>query len=298
MLYNGIIQREAQSQMISHLSEIIPIPPKSIKLEICSACNFSCNMCYNKYAHLHTYITDKDFNIAKKNILNVNPKQIGVLFGGESTMHPKLPYYISQLKTSDNYVFLTTNGLNVSGNYMNQLMTSGLNSLKWSVNYWSLDEFVNQTNQSEQSYYKILDNIRQTFMFRENHKLNVRLYASVVVDDINSHSYTEQFLDMYVKPYVDEIVFNQKTNQGGLLDHEACSNVMNNQIPCPRLFNNMYIRSNLDVVQCCNGFTDDFKIGNLHITSLSNLWNCEKMQFLRKCHISNNVADIICNKHN
>ena len=100
-------------------------------------------------------------------------------------------------------------------------------------------------------------------------------------------------MNLSVKPYVDEIVYNDLTNHGGLEDGNCCSNIPE-QIPCPRIFNNIYIRSNLDLVLCCNGFTDEFKIGNLHDMSLYDAWNCDKMRELRKRHIENRLDGTIC----
>lgn len=293
----GICDRERESQIISNISSICPFPPKAIKLEVSSLCNFKCRICYNRKQTGCGMLSEQDFEIALKEIIKTGTKQVGVLFLGESTLNPLLPYFIRRLKESlIDYVFLTTNGLLVKDDMMKALLLSGLDSLKWSVNYNSVDDFVVQTGSEKQNFQVILDNIKNGFNLRNSLESSCKLYASVVVKDINDiDPRTKTFIDHSVRPYVDEIVYNEQTNHGGLDDGRCCSNVKDS-IPCPRLFNNIYIRSNLDVVLCCNGFTDEFKIGNIRDISLYDIWNSKKMQELRTRHICHDVSDTICTK--
>jgi MoaA/NifB/PqqE/SkfB family radical SAM enzyme len=43
----GINERERLSQVIDDLSEVCKFPPKAIKLEVSSECNFNCRICYS-----------------------------------------------------------------------------------------------------------------------------------------------------------------------------------------------------------------------------------------------------------
>lgn len=287
-LLDGIKKREARSQEIDDYSIIQNSPPKAVKIEVSSLCNFRCQMCYNRYADLHGMLLPNDFDIILANIVEFNIKQVGVLFLGESTLNPLLSNYICKLKTAGiEYVFLTTNGYYVKEGLLVSLINAGLDSLKWSVNYFSPKSFSLETQQQESQFFQIVENIKRAKKYRDSQNATTRLYMSCVVDDVK-HVLNEQaaFINS-ITPYVDEVVLNDKTNHGGLVgDVNRCS-CYDVGHPCPRLFNNMYIRSNLDVVCCCNGFTDDFKIGSLKSSSLQDLWNCQQMQDLRKSHLYN-----------
>ena len=296
---NGINAREEDSQKIGHLSAFQQFPPKAIKLEVSSFCNFKCKMCYNKNLKAREFLTPANFKIALENILDIGVKQVGVLFLGESTLNDNLPDYIQQLKDAGiPYVFLTTNGLYVKDRLMKALFDAGLDSLKWSINYYSPESFSAETQQQQVQFFQILENMKNAKTYRDLHARHTKLYMSTVIDCYDNYSkFNELTKDLSL--YVDETVVNLKTNQGGLLDNDICTNLKCGT-PCPRLFNNMYIRSNLDVMCCCNGFTVDFKIGSLKDNTLKELWNCKKLQHLRQCHIDQKFDnDTVClNKSN
>lgn len=287
-LQDGIKEREAHSQKISDYSIVQNSPPKAIKIEVSSACNFKCQMCYNQHAGLHKMLSTDDFDIILANIVDFDIKQVGVLFLGESTLNPQLPNYIYKLKKAGiEYVFLTTNGFYIKDHLLVSLIKSGLDSLKWSMNYFSPESFSFETQQEQVQFFQIIENIKHTKHYRDMENATTRLYISCVVDDVKCISNEQTTFIDSIRPYVDEIVLNNKTNHGGLVGDTTCCSCYIIGNPCPRLFNNMYVRSNLDVVCCCSGFTNDFKIGSLKSSSLRDLWNCQQMQQLRKSHLYN-----------
>lgn len=136
---------------------------------------------------MHGLLSKQDFEIALKEIIESGTKQVGVLFLGESTLNPLLPFFIERLKGAGvEYVFLTTNGLLVGGDLMRILLDSGLDSLKWSVNYSSADDFVLQTGSSRRNFDVIMSNIKECFEYRNTTNSKCRLYSSIVVNDVNS----------------------------------------------------------------------------------------------------------------
>ena len=291
---SSITYREHLASIIHDRQKtVIAQMPRAIKLEISSKCNLNCSICAYEKSYLHELMTDSDFEIAKKNIFDIQPQEVGVLFLGESTLHPNLPKYISDIKQQVQYVFLSTNGIEISKQYVNELLKSGLNSLKWSVNYCNSAQFQHITRRKCELFYSLLDIIKYAFAARKLLSSNTKLYASYVYDDIVNDE-TLQFMKEKIVPFVDEVVYNKKTNHAGLLDGKQCSFVADGKIPCPRLFNTAYIRSNLDVVCCCNGYTEDFIVGSLHDNTLREIWNNDKMQKLRMMHIRNCIEKCVC----
>ena len=290
MLNDGIIVREKQSQEISCLKEECG-SPKSVKIEVASACNLKCKICYNKFAPRHSLMSHEDFKIALDNVIDMNIKQVGLLYLGESTLNPLLIPFIKDCKNQGiEYVFLTTNGILIKDDYMKELMSSGLDSIKFSLNQYNKDDYLKETGVD--AFDIVVDNIKKAWEYKVKNNLNIRLYISTVTDDI------PEDMDSFFKElskYSDEHIYNSVTNHGGLEDNGKCSHIKDGLIPCPRLFNNTYICSNLDVMCCCNGFTDKFKIGNLHDDRLKNIWNNGIIKELRRKHISGNLEGTICN---
>lgn len=290
MLNDGIIAREKDSQQITNLTEYCD-KPKSVKLEVSSLCNLKCKICYNKFAPRHSLLSYEDFNIALKNIVDMNIEQVGLLYLGESTLNPNLVDYIKDCKKAGiKYVFLTTNGILVKDDYMKQLLSSGLDSIKFSVNQPNRKLYLEETGLD--AFDIVVDNIKKAWEYKVENNLNIRIYVSTVTNTIDDEM--KAFVES-IKPFIDEHTYNTVTNHGGLEDGCPCSHIKDGLIPCPRLFNNTYICSNLDVMCCCNGFTDDFKIGNLKENNLKEIWNNDIMRRLRLKHINNDLKGTICN---
>jgi MoaA/NifB/PqqE/SkfB family radical SAM enzyme len=135
MLADGIRVREEKSQSIACLKAHLESKPRAVKIELSSLCNFRCKMCSNAKSRVRQLMSDDDFTVALAQLEQLHPSEIGALFLGESTLHPKLPEMLRKLKCCTDYVFLTTNGLLVDRLLAQKLLLSGLDSLKWSVNW-------------------------------------------------------------------------------------------------------------------------------------------------------------------
>ena len=69
---------------------------------------------------------------------------------------------------------------------MHLLLDSGLDSLKWSVNYRSEDDFVLQTGSSRRNFGVIMNNIKECFEYRNTTNSRCKLYSSIVVKDAHN----------------------------------------------------------------------------------------------------------------
>lgn len=272
-------------------------PPKSVKIQLASICNLQCNYCYNKFIER----TNKfiDFEAFKKIIIQLkqfNVKQIGLLFLGQSTLYPKLIDCINFTKQIGiEYVFLTTNGLLIKDKLLKQIAHSKLDSLKFSINHFSESQFYNQTNINGLNI--ILQNLKNISEYIKQNNLALNLYASSALYDIENidNSITE-FINLNIKPYVKEHYFFKLNNRGGLIKNQYFQQSYCNEskVPCPRIFNNSYITTDLKVMSCCCGFTSKYEIGDLNKKSFQEIWNDQKIINLRKAHLKNDIKNTIC----
>lgn len=278
--------------------DIICPPPKSLKIELSSKCNLQCDFCYNKNSARKSFLDFSDYEKIIKEAAELGIEQVGLLFLGESTLYPQLVQAIKLAKEKYKipYVFLTTNGVLMSGPLMRDICETGLDSLKWSINHPTAISFYEHTKVN--AFDTVVKNIRDTYNYVKQNNLPIKLYASSAVYDVNNvEDRMKWFVEVYVKPYVDEHYFFEINNQGGLIkdSHFQCDSCNRLPIvPCPRLFNNSYITSDFKVAYCCAAFNDKFIVGDLHENSFMEIWNSEKMRKLRKAHLDNNLAGTIC----
>ena len=294
---DGIRTRVKDMEKIQCLDTVCP-PPKSLKIELSSKCNLKCDFCYNKQSERHNFMDFDDYESVIKTASELGIEQVGLLFLGESTLYPKLIDAIKLAKEKYNipYVFLTTNGLLVKDQLMKDLCNSGLDSLKWSINHCSVEDFLKHTKID--GFYTILNNIRNTHEYVKSNNLSLKLYASSAIYDVNNISNEmKNFVDNKIKPYVNEHYYFEINNQGGLIKNNHFTSSYCNRlpvVPCPRLFNNSYITSDMKVACCCAAFTKDFLLGDLKQESFMDIWNGEKMRILRQAHLSGQIENTVC----
>ena len=291
-----IIERIAQNTIIDNYLPICDIP-KSVKIQLTSVCNLQCNYCYNKYIERqNTFINFNDFKDIIDQLVQLKVKQVGLLFLGQSTLHPQLINCIDYAKNNGiQYLFLTTNGLLIKDKLMKNIANSKLDSLKFSINHFSSYDFYNSTNVD--AFNEILTNLKAISKYINQNNLSLNLYASSALYNIdNIPQNIINFIDNNIKPYVKDHYFYKLNNRGGLIKNQYFNlNYCNQtQIPCPKLFNNSYITTDLKVMACCCGFTNKFQIGNLKEKSFQEIWNDQKIVNLRKAHLNNNLEGTIC----
>lgn len=288
---DGIRNRVEQMEEIQSYSEICP-PPKSLKLELSATCNLQCSFCFNSKGARRGLMSLSTFYKCMEIVRRNKIQQVGLLFLGESTLNPLLPKMISIAKEEYNvpYLFLTSNGLMEEDMY-DAIMTSKLDSLKWSINHASREEFEKETNVD--GFNIVLRHIQ------DKRKTNVKKYASTAVYDVeNIPEELKSFIDNDVKPYVKEHYYFKLNNQGGLIQDEHFNINRCNRlpvIPCPRIFNNSYITYDGRVALCCSAFTDKYLIGDINEKMFEDIWNGREMVSLRKKHLSGDLTNTICN---
>lgn len=289
----GIRTRVKKMEILQAENTICP-PPESMKIEVSADCNLKCSFCFHKDSKHQGLMTLGDFKKAVKIAHDENIPQVGLLFLGEPTTNPELPEMIRVAKEDYGipYVFITTNGI-MSSKMLDSIMNSKLDSLKWSINHYNRASFKNGTGVD--GFDVLMQNIRRAAARNPN---GIKLYASSAVYDVdNVAPEMKAFIDTEVKPHVYEHYYFKINNQGGLI-HDSHFDITHCNrlpvLPCPRLFNNTYITHDLHVAMCCSAFTDDFIIGDLRKQTFQEIWNGERMQALRKAHLSGNIGNTIC----
>lgn len=295
---DGIRERIKAIEKIENYSLICPTP-KSVKVELASMCNLKCSFCYNQHSVRKGFMSLEDFQNIIQQLVDLRVKEVGLLFLGESTMNPNL---IEMIKVAKGlgvpYLFLTTNGVLVKKQLMKDIVNSGLDSLKWSINHADRDEFLKETGVD--AFDIVIDNIKKTAEYAYQSDSSISLYASSTVYDVeNVPIKMQSFVDAHVKPYVSEHYFFNINNQGGLIkDGHFSSDYCNRLpvVPCPRIFNNSYITSDMKVASCCSAFIDDFIVGDLRRNSFKEIWNSDIMINLRRCHLDNKLEGTVCHR--
>lgn len=295
----------------AHLGVNIPAP-KSVKIELTGKCNFRCSFCARVQNLRETGHMDFElFKCLAYDMHESGVEELGLFYLGESFLYPKLAEAIKFAKSIGfPYVFLTTNGSLADGYNVAQCIRSGLDSLKFSLNYSDKEQFEDLARVNSKYFDKMIDNIAtahsvRNAIERETGK-HCGLYGSYIMYDGEQRQKMQKILKT-VEPYLDEVyelpLYNQasfvqetvnelgyKPTAGnrGRLDN------MRDPLPCWACFTEGHITYDGLLSACCFDHDNRFTMADLKQVSFMEGWNSDKFRELRAAHLSKDVSNTVC----
>ena len=278
--------------------------PKSVKIELTPRCNLRCKFCAVR-TRSKTATKDMDLWFFKKITEDMRisgVEEIGLFYLGESFSNPELLIdackWVKQ-ELEFPYVFLTSNATLAKSMYVMKLMEAGLDSLKWSVNQYDVEQYREITGAGEDVFNKAFKNIELAYKFREINGHQTALYASSILYEGEQREKMKRLLNEKVIPYVDQhywlplyqmSMYRKKMekdlgfiptagNMGRL--NENTFEPTRKSLPCWSAFTEGHVRYNGGLSACCFGADDRFDMGLLDGTNFMRQWNSTKFQELR-----------------
>jgi len=173
----GITQKIDAITLIPEEYKSATLPaPKSVKIELSNSCNYRCGFCALRMREKQTN-QDMDINLFKRittEMREAGVEEIGCFFLGESFMNPALlldAVTFMKKEIEMPYVFLTSNMSIATPQWVESIMAAGLDSLKWSVNAFSKEQFENIMDVKYKLFLRGLDNVKAAWEIREENGL-------------------------------------------------------------------------------------------------------------------------------
>lgn len=279
----------------SQMSERPPFP-RILKIDICNVCNYSCIFCPQaKHVGKKGNIDDKLCMKIIGDAYWAGAREICLSSTGEPLLNKKLPEYIRYAKKLGyEYIFFNTNGLLMTENLAKDLLISGIDSVKFSINgaekYYALVHGVD-------SYQTVIGNLMGFDMLRKNLRFPCKLYVSYVTT-----KYTYDEVDKVkadTEQYCDEIMVMNANNRGGVADEVDRKLYLGDDeyayhFPCSQIFNNAYVTSEGYLVACCQDFENNMVMADLNEMSVSDAWNCDRFVEFRKKFLKHEYKGLLC----
>lgn len=292
-----------------YLASFLPAP-RSVKIELTGRCNFACSFCARSMILRDQKDMSKEefFRLAKE-MREAGVEELGLFYLGESFLVPWLPEAIKYAKDIGYpYVFLTTNGSLATPKRVEECMKAGLDSLKFSFNYASPEQFKEIARVKEKLYHAMRSNIEKAYEIRKEGGYKCGLYASYIEYDGEQGERMLEVVEQ-VRPFVDEIYALPLYNQASLVqDHEDSvgwkptagnrgrAAALRDALPCWAVFTEGHITWDGKLSACCFDHDGRFHMGDLTTTSFMDSWNSPTFQALRDAHLKKDVTGTVCEK--
>jgi len=257
------------------------VGPPVIGIETTNKCNLKCTMCPRTHK-MTRKLGDMSFDVFKK-IIDEGKEHLEFIWlqhYGEPLLSKDIFEMIAYARKNSIKTGISTNATFLSAENAEKLINAGLNEI-----IFAFDGATKETYEKVRvgaNYEKVRENILRFLEVKK--KMNASLF--VVLQCIYMHATEndiERFKEMWDVPGVDSIRIRQVTfsvNRQTATQKKFVN--FRRKLPCYWLWRNPHIQWDGTVIPCCQDVNGEEAIGNIHNTSLANVWNSKKMQELRQ----------------
>jgi radical SAM protein with 4Fe4S-binding SPASM domain len=255
--------------------------PEEYVIEVSKACNLKCVMC-------PLFQKDVEQGIMERSVFETIVHKIkdhaGFVFligRGEPLLHPDFIEYVKLCKMQGLKVGTSTNCTRLTKDMSKQIIESGLDHIIFPLEGTNKEEY--EKIRVGANFENTVENINMFLTLKK--QLNSKIYISVqgltFDKKINNYkSYRKSVIKLFPdnNKYIDEIRLKPLIEYGKE-EHQHSK-------PCMLLWRNVFINFKGDVLSCCQDSYEVYVLGNLLQEDFRDIWNSDKMQYLRKMNFA------------
>jgi organic radical activating enzyme len=299
----------------SRIDEVTGIPlryrqaylpaPISCKIELSAECNLNCRYCVRTVRESSGMMDRAFYSRLIRELKDAGVKEVGLFFIGESFLVKWLPEAIAEARdVGIEYIFLTTNGSAATPARIKQCMEAGLDSLKFSMNFYSAAQLADVAQVDGKYWMKAIDNLKAARRIRDEGGYKCKLYASSI-ELFGNQAEAMQDLVREISPYVDEHYWLPLFGMQGASrtagmkptpGNPGRSGKMRDPLPCWSVHTEAHVTVDGKLAACCfgSGIDGDLIMADLKEVSFKQGWNSPAFQELRKAHLAKDVSGTAC----
>jgi MoaA/NifB/PqqE/SkfB family radical SAM enzyme len=291
----------------SHLAATPP-PPRAVKIELTSQCNYRCGFCAHRLRlkkrgemgwPLYTRLVGE--------MVDAGVEELGLFFIGESFMCDWLADAIAYAKGRGiRYAFLTTNGSLATPERVRACLEAGLDSLKFSMNNADVEQFREVAQVKGKLFHDAIENLRSARRVRDEGGYACGIYASSIQYDGEQQERMQALVDR-ILPFVDEHYWLPLYSMGSLATerekelgyrpiagNQGRLGALREPLPCWSLFTEGHVTYDGKLSACCFDAGDRWVMADLTQVSFMEGWTNAAFRRLRAAHLERDVTGTIC----
>lgn len=267
-----------------------PSFPKSINVELVNSCNHKCNFCAYQFMQRKVKKIDKQhLEKVLKEAFSLGSREIGLHSGTEPLMSKDLEHFIKFCKdTGYEYVYFSTNGTIANKERIQNIIKSGIDSVKFSINAGNREMY--KIIHGKDEFEKAISNLKEFYLNRVNNKP----YIAVSFVKTKQNSKTANELRELVNKYIDEFLILEQDNQSGQMVNKEFDEPSDKIKKCGIPFKKIHISSEGLLRVCCNDYNNNLAVIDLKKTNLKNAFYSDEMASFRRKHIENDLKGTLC----
>jgi len=275
----------------------LPYPPLEVFIESTNHCNLRCIICPHS-AGLKREKGFMSWDIFRKIITEVveaKALKVTLNFAGEPLLNNNLLKMIHLSKANNLYVRIHTNGTELTQDYAEALINSGLDELSFSFDSSHKEAY--EKIRVNASFEKTLSNIK---MFLETKKRLKKQKPYTIIQRIklSTDSYNQGDDDDYRKLFaglpVDKFYTIPTHNWAGSCQDPFIKKYGGGsaKLACRVIWSRFAIGWDGKAYACCNDMNGKLLIGDINNTSLLGIWNGPQMLELRNLMLASRYQEV------
>jgi radical SAM protein with 4Fe4S-binding SPASM domain len=274
--FNEQIQREIPKYLIR---------PTSVSIENTSYCNSSCVFCFQSIMKRERgFMSKETYANLIKQLSDWGIEEIMLHGYGEPLLDKDYANKVRFAKEMGiKRVLSTTNGVLMNPLVSEGLVKSGLDMLHVSIDAADPKTYGEIHRVNSSVLYVVLENIKKMHEIKQ--RLNSKTpFVQLKFRQFDKNKGEEARFIKQFRQYCDQIMFQQSIFPWW---NAVTGNVPTKRVlrfPCFYLYGCMTVLWDGRVMLCCADYDGDYTIGNINDTNIKELWNCAKMNEVRKWH--------------
>ncbi len=285
------------------LIEVLPLSmPVSILIDPSNVCNFKCSFCPTGNVEMRREskrpIGRMSYDLFKKIIddLVEFKSRINVIKlykDGEPLLNKNIYKMISYAKKKNitDDLHITTNASLLNVENIANLIDSGIDSIKISVEHVSNRGYKDITQISHTTYDDIYKNVSYLYKYKIKTNPNVKIHVKIEDTGLSKEE-IQKFISNFT-PISDTLSVDHLMGWGSTGAQDLTLGVNSDKqtnglhklnkekIVCPTIFYSLAISFNGDVSPCCIDWNHSLKLGNVNDNTLLEIWNGKLVQEFR-----------------
>jgi radical SAM protein with 4Fe4S-binding SPASM domain len=270
-------------------SKVCPgLPPTGI-IATTQRCNMTCRMCLRTVRSFDG--PNMNFDLFKKIVDEWTPylRFLSMDGLGETIMNPEAFQMIHYVKSKGIRVMFSTNATILDASMADAIMDAQVDLIIFSVNGATPEVY--RAVHGRDCYDEAVGNIRRFLALKRERRSPILVFLQMIrlpetIPQVNA--FYRQWQSV---PGVNAVRVKKDVvcNEGACLEETGQRTKRNN--PCSRLWHGpLYVETNGDVYASPGVLYKAEPIGNLKEQSLERIWNNERMQAMRRAHISGDIS--------